>query len=210
MMNGLPSIKSTVTPRRCWTLSWAPASPLVRRLKSAAMSLAATSIQRSTFLVREELRHVDLWEVQREYERIDAEIGERIRAMHRTVLPDGEMADVLYYFWVMVVKSPTGEELPLFKNYVISKNAYPSKKPEIWVLCPDCGEVFQSTYTSHEATCPACGNEYDPWVGRVKGSVVTDEEGNKHKIKDLVNSSEPPKNACMPCSLSIKKVISTF
>lgn len=147
----------------------------------------------STFLVREELRHVDLWEVQREYERIDAEIGERIRAMHRTVLPDGEMADVLYYFWVMVVKSPTGEELPLFKNYVISKNAYPSKKPEIWVLCPDCGEVFQSTYTSHEATCPACGNEYDPWVGRVKGSVVTDEEGNKHKIKDLVNSSEPPK-----------------
>jgi putative DNA methylase len=146
----------------------------------------------STFLVQEELRHVDLWEVQREYERIDAEIGERIRSMHRTVLPDGEVADVLYYFWVMVAKSPTGEELPLFKNYIVSKNAYPSKKPEIWVLCPHCGEVFQSVYTSHSATCPTCGSEYDPWIGRVKGSVVTDGKGDKYKIKDLVSGGGVP------------------
>jgi len=146
----------------------------------------------STFLVQEELRHVDLWEVQREYERIDAEIGERIRSMHRTVLPNGEVADVLYYFWVVVVKSPTGEELPLFKNYIVSKNAYPSKKPEIWVLCPRCGEVFQSIYTSHSATCPTCGDEYDPWIGRVRGSIVTDGKDDKYKIKDLVSGDEAP------------------
>lgn len=146
----------------------------------------------STFLVQEELRHVDLWEVQREYERIDAEIGERIRSMHRTVLPNGEVADVLYYFWVVVVKSPTGEELPLFKNYIVSKNAYPSKKPEIWVLRPRCGEVFQSIYTSHSATCPTCGDEYDPWIGRVRGSIVTDGKDDKYKIKDLVSGDEAP------------------
>lgn len=146
----------------------------------------------STFLVREELRHVDLWEVQREYERIDAEVGERIRSIHRTMLPNGEMADVLYYFWVMVVKSPQGEELPLFKNYIVSKNAYPSRKPETWVLCPRCGEVFKSTYSSHTATCPTCGNQYDPWAGRVRGSIVIDGKGIKYKIKDLVSSDVPP------------------
>lgn len=147
----------------------------------------------SSFLVQEELRAVDLSVIDTEIKKLDSAVGESIRKLHRTLLPNGEELDVLYYFWVMTVETPEGETIPLFKNYVISKNAYPAKKPEIQVLCPNCGEVFQSLYTVHKNTCPTCGNIFDPWAGTASSTRVADSKGRSYKISDLINSSEPPK-----------------
>lgn len=147
----------------------------------------------SSFLVQEELRSVDLDVIDSEIKKLDSTVGKSIRELHRTLLPNGEMCDVLYYFWVMTVITPDGETIPLFKNYVISKNAYPQKKPEIQVLCPKCGEVFQSLYTSHENSCPTCGNIFDPWIGTTSSTHVIDSKGRSFKIGDLIDSSEPPK-----------------
>lgn len=81
----------------------------------------------SSFLVREELRSIDLGAIDSAIKKLDSTVGESIRRLHRTLLPNGEMLDVLYYFWVMTVETPEGETIPLFKNYVVSKNAYPAK-----------------------------------------------------------------------------------
>lgn len=146
----------------------------------------------SSFLVREELRHVDLRAVEQEYRRLDSTVGKQIRSYHHTIAPNGERMDVLYYFWVMTVSTPSGEVVPLFRNYVVSKNAYPSKKPEIQVLCPCCGDVFESTYSSHQATCPVCDTTFDPWDGPAKGSKVVDSGGVEYKISNLLDRNEPP------------------
>ncbi len=146
----------------------------------------------SSFLVREELRSIDLGAIDSAIKKLDSTVGESIRRLHRTLLPNGEMLDVLYYFWVMTVETPEGETIPLFKNYVVSKNAYPAKKPEIQVLCPECGGVFQSHYETQKDTCPVCGHIFNPWKGPASSTQVVDSQGQSYKIADLIDASEPP------------------
>ena len=147
----------------------------------------------STFLVRQSLRRIDLVELQREFDAIRSDVGKRITEYYSTRNPlSGEEATGLHYFWVKVVRTPSGEQIPLFSSYVFSKNAYPKKNPEAHLLCPSCWAIFSARYDVKSAVCHACNHGFNPAEGPVKGAYVVDKAGNRHRIKELVQQTHSP------------------
>jgi putative DNA methylase len=100
----------------------------------------------------------------------------------------------LYYFWVKLVKSPDGEEIPLFSSYIFSKNAYANKKPDSQIWCPSCESIFVGKYNSTDVSCPHCLHSFNPQNGPAKGAKVFDSKGNEYKIKELVAKSNMAPN----------------
>lgn len=141
----------------------------------------------SSFLVKQELTRVSIQELIRTYQLLEKNIAHKILSYYRTIdEKTGEEIPVLYYFWVKIVETPEGEQIPLFKSYIFAKNAYTSKKPRVQIICPECWKIFQGVYTQTKATCPFCGREFNPHVGTVNNSTVTSKNGTIYKIKDLI------------------------
>lgn len=150
----------------------------------------------STFLVRQALTHLDTNELTCTFNAIEADVRDEILNYYTTMVPgSNQPTQALYYFWVKVVTTPTGEEIPLLSSYVFSKNAYSKKKPEAQILCSTCGAVFQDRFDSTESVCPNCNAYFNPQKGPVERTTVTDSQGVKHKIKSLINANnEAPKH----------------
>jgi len=144
----------------------------------------------STFLVSQALQQVDLNKLETEFCNIERDVKDEIQSFYMTDIDSSDhLVNALYYFWVKVVETPDGNTIPLFSNYIFSKNAYPKKKPEAQILCPGCGAVFVGRYDSTHETCPDCRLEYNPQIGNVKGAKVFSEDGAEYKIKELVKAS---------------------
>ncbi|QBY05147.1 hypothetical protein E2K93_12470 [Thalassotalea sp. HSM 43] len=145
----------------------------------------------STFLVRQALTNVDTELLQQEFNSIEADVRDEILGFYTTMVPgSNEPTQALYYFWVKEVVTPTGERIPLLSSYVFSKNAYVKKKPVAQILCPNCGEVFTARYDSIDEICPGCEQHFNPQIGPVERTTVTDSQGNKHKIRDLIKATD--------------------
>lgn len=145
----------------------------------------------SSFLVKQELTYVPLDSIERQMKMLESSIATQIKKYYVTQDRNTRMEiPVLYYFWVKLVSLPSGEKIPLFSNYVFSRNAYPSKKPNAQILCPNCWGIFSDRYDSIISTCPHCANIFNPQNGPANGATVIDSEGNKHKIKTLLVDGE--------------------
>jgi putative DNA methylase len=107
------------------------------------------------------------------YERLDATVGRRLRALYET--PDeGGVADVLYYFWVMRAACPScAKPVDLFPSFVFAANAYPKRRPEVQVVCPRCGDVFEGRHGREQEACPTCHSTFDPRLGVARGQSAT-------------------------------------
>lgn len=141
----------------------------------------------STFMVSQEFTRVPIASLCEEYERLESAVSEEILQYYRTINPDtGNEIPSLYYFWVKLVQTPSGEEVPLFSRYVFAQNAYPSKKPTAQIVCPKCWAVFQGKYDDVQSVCPDCGHEFNPQKGPATNASVVDASGVKYKIKDLI------------------------
>ncbi len=141
----------------------------------------------SSFLVTQALTNVSMEALEAEYKAIEQDVKEEILSYYTTIVPGASKpTPALYYFWVKVVTTPTGQEIPLFSNYVFSKNAYASKKPDSQIWCPSCESVFVGKYNATELECPHCSNSFNPQDGPAKRATVVDSEGNEYKIKDLI------------------------
>lgn len=150
----------------------------------------------STFIVRQALTRVNLKTLESEFRAIERDVKEEILSYYTTKVPtSGTPTPALYFFWVKTVKTPSGEEIPLFSSYVFSKNAYPSNKPESQIWCPSCEDVFIGMYNSTSETCSSCSHKFNPQDAPAKGAKVYDKAGNEYKIIDLVSQScQPPKH----------------
>lgn len=143
----------------------------------------------SSFLVKQAFTHVPESSLIETYAVISNNISDTIKYFYQTKHPETEKTiPVLYYFWVKTVTTPNGEVIPLFSKYVFSQNAYPKRKPEAQIFCPDCSNVFSDRYDSLLSNCPRCGNKFNPQVGPVRSNRVTDCNGNTYKIKDLIQN----------------------
>lgn len=141
----------------------------------------------SSFLVEQALSNVSLQDMDSAYRLIESRVAEKISKYYVTKSKDtGDSLRVLYYFWVKEVLTPDNETIPLFKKYVFSQNAYPSKKPRAQILCPNCWDVYEDAYNSTNSHCPHCGFKFNPQDGPVKGSRVRSSTGQLYKIKDLL------------------------
>ncbi len=113
-------------------------------------------------------------EVQAAFAQIDRSVGEQMRALYKTRLPNGEVADVLYYFWVKVVPCVIcGAEVELFKSRIFARHAMPSKQPRAKAICPTCYAINDVRYDDVTATCHECSTTYNPQRGYVDQSNVT-------------------------------------
>lgn len=156
-----------------------------------------------------------------EFKNLEKTIGNHILDSFKSTDLTGNEADVLYYFWVMQSNCINCETtVDLFSDYIIAQNAYPKKKPQIQVLCKFCGNVFSSSNTLNEGTCPSCKNTFDYKKGIVKGkeytcpncktqnSIVKTLKGNKPSFRlyaKLILTKERKKEYLRTSSQDIEK-----
>ncbi|NQU09976.1 adenine-specific DNA methylase [bacterium] len=108
------------------------------------------------------------------YRTLSVGVGERLRRLYLTTGRDGQPCDVLYYFWVKTVPCPQcAKPVDLFSSYVFARNAYPDRKPEGRVYCPQCSDVFAASVHQTEVSCPHCRFRYDPHRGPAAGVSAT-------------------------------------
>lgn len=140
----------------------------------------------STFLVRQAFTPTSESHLRAAFEQLERDVAPKIRHYYQTRDPHtGEKIKVLYYFWVKIVTTPEGEEIPLFSRYVFSQDAYPKKKPRAQIICPHCWNVQEDRYDSIDLHCNHCGHQFNPQVGPAAGQYITSNSGRRYKIKEL-------------------------
>lgn len=98
-------------------------------------------------------------------------VGKKILALYQSEDSSGQSCDVLYYFWVMQSSCPACyNKLDLFSSFIIAENAYPSKRPDIKILCPSCGNILSGLYSQNVISCDICGKQFNPRNGTVKSA----------------------------------------
>ena len=150
----------------------------------------------STFIVRQAFTRVSQTELRAAFERIEQETAANIRHYYETYDPvSGELIPVLYFFWVKILETPDGEELPLFTTYVFAQDAYPKKKPLAQIICPACWNLLEGRYDSTKNICPHCSHYFNPQVGSAIGQHVTTASGRRYRVKDLLpRDGSPPRH----------------
>jgi len=118
-------------------------------------------------------------------------VGGNIRALYRSKDTKGRPCNVLYYFWAMQVPCPACHlSVDLFSSWVIARNAYPSRKPEVQILCPSCADIFPGLYGQEAATCRSCKTRFDPRRGPAQGAKATCQHCSRSfTILDAVTST---------------------
>lgn len=98
-------------------------------------------------------------------------IGAKIRELYRATDSRGRPAEALYHFWVMQAPCPHCDlAVDLFPSWVIARNAYPARKPEVQVLCPSCGDIFPGLHGSETVSCRKCGESFRPDDAPARGA----------------------------------------
>jgi transcriptional regulator with XRE-family HTH domain len=140
-----------------------------------ALKLGANTIGRdinpvSHFIVKNALVLHPRKKVVETFRALERDVAPAIRRLYQARLPEGGMADVLYFFWVKVIPCPKCERMvDLFSSYIFSQHAYPARNPEAHALCPNCGTVNKIYYNTELYKCSVCGLAQNPQVGPAKG-----------------------------------------
>lgn len=125
-------------------------------------------------------------------------VGREIRSLYRSKDSSGRDCDVLYFFWVMEAKCPyCKEHTDLFPSWVIARNAYPNRKPEVQVLCPACGDVFPSLHGQQLVECRSCQHQFNIQRGTTIGANACCKSCTQEfKILEVVNGRRPSFRLC--------------
>ena len=108
------------------------------------------------------------------FEQLSATVGERIRSLYRSPDDSGHPRDVLYFFWVKQVPCPhCTSSVDLFPTRIFARNAYPDRKPEVQVCCPQCGDIFAARNSDEHVSCPSCRVSFNPQEGTAAGTKAT-------------------------------------
>lgn len=136
---------------------------------------------------------MDSGKIESAFTELSRGVGEKIQDLYRSKDSRGRSCDVLYYFWVMQATCPQcHHSVDLFPSWVIARNAYPTRKPEVQLLCPSCGDIFQSLYGQEQTTCVSCGYTSCPDAGPAKGAKATCGSCNAtFTILDAVGGTRP-------------------
>jgi putative DNA methylase len=71
---------------------------------------------------------------------------------------------------MQVVCADCDRPVDLFPSYIVARNAYPDRRPEVQVVCPACGAIFASRHGRTASTCPKCENRFDAACGPARGT----------------------------------------
>lgn len=164
-------------------------------LKLGAKAVGCDINPVSSFLVRQALTPVPEETLRAAFAALETEVAPEIRRYYQTRDPEtGVLIPIMYAFWVKVLDTPCGEEVPLFSRYVFSQDAYPKKKPRAQIVCPSCWTVFEDRYDAQAISCGGCGHHFNPQEGPASGQTVTTRRGRSYKIKELLPQKGPPRH----------------
>jgi len=137
---------------------------------------------------------LDKRKIEQAFRELSKSVGHEVRGLYRSTDSRKQPCDVLYYFWVMQTTCAVcGKVLDLFPSYVIARNAYPKRKPEIHAVCPACGDVFKDFHGRKSISCRSCEYEFDPDEAPAKGAKATCPFcSNTFTILDAVMRKRPP------------------
>lgn len=112
-----------------------------------------------------------------EFERIQKDVGSRIRSYYQTICPHclaetkdptQSLVDILYIFWVKIATCRNGHRVPLFPYWGLAKQYAAAGKQDI-LVCPECWAIFPaSTGRERRLACPQ-GHVFDPNQGNSQG-----------------------------------------
>ncbi|TDO28416.1 DNA methyltransferase [Sediminibacterium goheungense] len=106
-----------------------------------------------------------------EFKKLAAKVSAYLLQFYKSKDSKDIICDVLYYFWVMQsICKKCNTRNDLFTDYILSKDAYPQRKPKINVICPKCNEIFIENYEKKDTICPSCKYEFVFRKGNSKGS----------------------------------------
>jgi putative DNA methylase len=109
--------------------------------------------------------------LQEAFKNLAATVGRKIRAVYASTDSQGRACDVLYYFWVMQACCPECcKPVDLFPSYIVARNAYPDRKPEVQIVCPKCGDIFPGVSGAGDVSCRNCRHVFDPASGPAAGA----------------------------------------
>ncbi|MDL1971309.1 MAG: DUF1156 domain-containing protein [Candidatus Desulfofervidaceae bacterium] len=150
----------------------------------------------SFFMVKTSLQDYDWNEVYQCYKAIEQDVSNIIKDYYKAIYKD-KTIDVLYYFWVKVVKCPKcNRDIDLFTSRIFARHAYPQKHPEVKTMCPVCGEINDAKITDTETECKSCGTRYEIHKGNIQKGIVTCPHCNYKfaLIDQMKNMASPPKH----------------
>jgi putative DNA methylase len=144
--------------------------------------------------VRTALGPLDRKRLKTSFEELSEGVGAEVRRLYQSTDSCGRGCDVLYHFWVMQATCPSCDRtVDLFPSYVVARNAYPDRKPQVQVVCPNCGHIGPSTHGAQKAVCSACGHGFNPNVGPARGAKASCRNCNEaYKIVDRMGRPGRP------------------
>jgi putative DNA methylase len=150
----------------------------------------------SFYLVRQALSPVNEQALCASFERLETKVKTKIQRYYKSIcLQTGQEADVLYAFWVKLIRCPTCDrDTRLFPKWIFASHAYPKRFPQTRALCPRCSEIHIVHYKDTAVTCPACRFAYNPQLGPAKRTTFVCEHcDSEHRIADTYQlSGRPP------------------
>ena len=109
--------------------------------------------------------------ITRAFNELKGQVADRIMSLYKAKDASGIECDVLYYFWVKTVDCPAClRKVDLISSYIIARNADPVRNPAVQVLCPACGKLFPSRYTTTTEDCPRCNGRFNPQQGPARNA----------------------------------------
>lgn len=110
----------------------------------------------STWIVREELEHIDLADYQEAASELTRTLRAQIGGYYRTDCPHYGDSDcpVKYFLWVKVLDCEAcGRPIDLFPGYLLAENR---RHPKNVLVCPSCGELNEVDDRMHPGSCAHC------------------------------------------------------
>lgn len=143
--------------------------------------------------VRVALGPLDTRQLTGAFEHLSATVGKRIRGLYCSPDEKGRGRNVLYFFWVKQVPCPHCDDLvDLFRSRIFARNAYPDRKPEVQVCCPQCGDILAARNNDERVSC-ACGLSFNPHEGTASGrKAICPQCSRDFAIAEAVRAADTP------------------
>src|SRR5260370_32338604 len=110
----------------------------------------------ATWIVREEIEHLDLRAYRQAAEELVAALKTEIGGAYRTDCPlyGDRDVPVKYFLWVKVLDcEKCGQQIDLFPGYLVADN---TRHPKHVLVCPDCGGLGEVADRHQPANCKTC------------------------------------------------------
>jgi putative DNA methylase len=110
----------------------------------------------STWIVREELEHIDLTAYASTARELTESLATDIGGYYRTDCPRYGDSDVpvKYFLWVKLLDCEScGGQIDLFPGYLVAEN---KRHPKYVLVCPVCGELNEVNDRKHADPCASC------------------------------------------------------